>query len=74
MALGVMRAFVSKMPGRPIPTMTGETQKAFLEEWKKVLLKQPDLEIFAQFEPARIGPHRARYRGAHRCRAESSSR
>jgi ribose transport system substrate-binding protein len=52
MALGVMRAFESA--GRPIPTMTGETQKAFLEEWKKVLVKQPNLQIFAQVNPPDI--------------------
>ena len=34
--------------------MTGETQKAFLEEWKKVLVKQPNLQIFAQANPPDI--------------------
>jgi ribose transport system substrate-binding protein len=52
MALGVMRAFENA--GREIPTMTGETQKAFLEEWKKVLEKQPNLKIFAQVNPPDI--------------------
>ena len=52
MALGVMRAFENA--GRPIPTMTGETQKAFLEEWKNALVKQPDLKIFAQVNPPDI--------------------
>ena len=52
MALGVMRAFENA--GRPIPTMTGETQKAFLEEWKSALAKQPDLKIFAQVNPPDI--------------------
>ena len=52
MALGVMRAFENA--GRPVPTMTGETQKAFLEEWKKVLVKQPNLQIFAQVNPPDI--------------------
>ena len=52
MALGAMRAFENA--GRPIPTMTGETQKAFLEEWKSALAKQPDLKIFAQVNPPDI--------------------
>ncbi|HEX4043659.1 MAG TPA: ABC transporter substrate-binding protein [Xanthobacteraceae bacterium] len=52
MALGVMRAFENA--NRPVPTMTGETQKAFLEEWKKVLVKEPNLKIFAQVNPPDI--------------------
>ena len=52
MALGVMRAFENA--NRPIPTMTGETQKAFLEEWKKALAAEPSLKIFAQVNPPDI--------------------
>src|SRR5665213_1420755 len=52
MALGVMRAFENA--NRKVPTMTGETQKAFLEEWKKVLVKEPDPKIFAQVNPPDI--------------------
>ncbi|MGH6990491.1 MAG: substrate-binding domain-containing protein [Stellaceae bacterium] len=52
MALGVMRAFENA--NRKIPTMTGETQKAFLGEWQKELKKQPNLKIFAQANPPDI--------------------
>lgn len=52
MALGVMRAFQNA--GRPVPTMTGETQKAFLIAWEQELKKEPNLKIFAQVNPPDI--------------------
>jgi ribose transport system substrate-binding protein len=48
MGLGVLRAFQNAK--RPIPVMTGEAQKSFLEAWKK----QADMRAYARPNPPDI--------------------
>lgn len=49
MDLGVLRAFENAH--RPIPVMTGEAQKSFLEAWTKELQSGTDMRAFAQANP-----------------------
>jgi ribose transport system substrate-binding protein len=52
MGLGVLRAFLNAH--RPIPVMTGEAQKSFLEAWKKELEAGVDMKAYAQPNPPDI--------------------
>ena len=52
MGLGVLRAFQNAH--RPIPVMTGEAQKSFLQAWKKELESGTDMKAYAQPNPPDI--------------------
>ncbi len=52
MGLGVLRAFQNAH--RPIPVMTGEAQKSFLEAWKKELANNANIRMYAQPNPPDI--------------------
>ena len=52
MAMGVMRAF--QTANRPVPTMSGEATKGYLNMWKEEVGKTPSFQSFAQANPPGI--------------------